>query len=57
MSALLDHLGLGLQKRAIHVQFSNPILNANVGGISKKYHTTVKELAKINSLHGKKFII
>ena len=30
MSALLDHLGLGLQKRAIHVQFSNPILNANV---------------------------
>ncbi|WP_089606208.1 peptidoglycan DD-metalloendopeptidase family protein [Acinetobacter piscicola] len=23
-------------------------------GISKKYHTTVKELAKINSLHGKK---
>ena len=28
--ALLERFGLGLQKRAIHVQFSNPVLNANV---------------------------
>ena len=30
INALLENLGLGLQKRAIHVQFSNQALNSNV---------------------------
>lgn len=30
INILLERFGLGMQKRAIHVQFSNPVLNANV---------------------------